>query len=399
MDHLTMTSDLVLYHYKNSTADISLSVLRALGIPFELISIDSTSGDLKAPSYIALNPNGLVPLLVHKGTPIYESAAITIYLGENFGEKLGLFPPLGPLRGEAFKWIVWGNINLMKKIWTQIGTPSDENATALHNAFNILEDALLNKDVLLGSEYSLIDTHINSILQWVQYSAVNLTKYERLSSYMKACNEKFSVDSDRTNRFSKAVISKSVPAEDDKHLTLFWFPLSTADVSHNVLKVLGIPFELKTISRGDTKTPSFLALNPNGFVPLIVHHGTPIYESVAITIYLGEMYGVERGLFPPLGPKRGEAIKWIVWVNATLTPAAVKALQTKSEADFECVVKVIMILDGALEGKEFLLGEYSLVDTHAASALSWWKHANVVDFGTLKRIPGWLEKCELRVPE
>ena len=72
---------------------------------------------------------------------------------------------------------------------------------------------------------------------------------------------------------------------------------------------------------GATRTAAYLAKNPNGKVPMIVHDGTPIWESAAITMYLGETYGVEKGLYPRPGPKRGEAMKWIVWGNVTLADA------------------------------------------------------------------------------
>ena len=51
---------------------------------------------------------------------------------------------------------------------------------------------------------------------------------------------------------------------------------------------------------GDQKKPEFLALNPNGKVPLLVIDGTPVFESVAIQIALGERHGVAKGLWPAL---------------------------------------------------------------------------------------------------
>ena len=48
----------------------------------------------------------------------------------------------------------------------------------------------------------------------------------------------------------------------------------------------------------------------------------PIWESAAITMYLGEMFGVDAGLYPPPGPRRGEAMKWIVWANVNVAEAA-----------------------------------------------------------------------------
>ena len=95
-------------------------------------------------------------------------------------------------------------------------------------------------------------------------------------------------------------------------LVFYYSPMSTAVVTHWILEELGIPYEtVKVDFQKDTKKPEYVKLNPNGAVPLIVHDGTPIFESAAIAIYLGETFGVEKGLFPAPGPKRGEALKWI----------------------------------------------------------------------------------------
>src|SRR5919106_6511202 len=103
-------------------------------------------------------------------------------------------------------------------------------------------------------------------------------------------------------------------------LTFYYAPMSTATLTEAVLAELGIPCERVKLDlkAGDTHKLEYLKLNPNGVVPLIVHDGTPIWESAAITMYLGEVFGVEAKLYPELSPKRGEAMKWIAWGNVTL---------------------------------------------------------------------------------
>ena len=106
-------------------------------------------------------------------------------------------------------------------------------------------------------------------------------------------------------------------------LTFYYAPNSTASITEAVLAELGISCERirLDISAGDTRTPEFLRVNPNGRVPVIVHEGTPIWESCAITMYLGEVFGVDAGLYPAPGPRRGEAMKWIAWANVMLAEA------------------------------------------------------------------------------
>jgi glutathione S-transferase len=59
-------------------------VLNAKGLPFEEHRLDLFSGDQLEPEYLKLNPNGLVPTLVHDGVPVIESSVIMEYLEEVF---------------------------------------------------------------------------------------------------------------------------------------------------------------------------------------------------------------------------------------------------------------------------------------------------------------------------
>ena len=166
-------------------------------------------------------------------------------------------------------------------------------------------------------------------------------------------------------------------------LVFYYSPMSTAVVTHWALEELGIPYEKVKLDfkAGDTKKPDFLKLNPNGAVPVIVHDGTPIFESAAISIYLGETFGADKGLYPAPGPQRGHAASWIVWANVTLGGALNRYASASSEhvpaeqrnakaaevahADVE---RHFGVLDGALAGKEWLVGDkLSLVDVHVAA--------------------------------
>jgi glutathione S-transferase len=190
-------------------------------------------------------------------------------------------------------------------------------------------------------------------------------------------------------------------------LTFYYAPMSTATLTEAVLAELDIPCERVKLDlkAGDTKKPEYLKLNPNGVVPMIVHEGTPIWESAAITMYLGEVFGVEAKLYPEQGPKRGEAMKWITWGNVTLGEAATRLASTfapnlegaakvaeKAKADLAARIK---ILDGALEGKSFLLGDYSLADTHLHGFLSWIGMMQF-DVKPFANVTAWLKRCNQR---
>jgi glutathione S-transferase len=190
-------------------------------------------------------------------------------------------------------------------------------------------------------------------------------------------------------------------------LIFYYAPMSTASITELVLEELGVPCERVKldIQKGDTKKPEYLKINPNGKVPLLVHDGTAIWESSAITMYLGEMFGTEKKLYPPPGPKRGDAMKWIAWTNVTLGDAVgrwtrnttswypadqqnAKAAETAKTDIDNC----LRILDESLEGKQFLVGDYTLADTHLNSFVDWLRHMKI-DLSAYRRLNAWGERC------
>lgn len=193
-------------------------------------------------------------------------------------------------------------------------------------------------------------------------------------------------------------------------LIFYYAPMSTASITELVLEELGVPCERVKldISRGDTKKPEFLALNPNGKVPCIVHDGTPLWESTALTMYLGEVFGVERGLYPPPGPRRGQAMMWIAWTNVTLGDAVGRFTRNTTtwfpddqknakaaEAARADVADCLGILDGALAGKQFLVGDYTLADAHVTSYTDYLQMLQF-DFASYPNLAAWHERCRAR---
>ena len=193
-------------------------------------------------------------------------------------------------------------------------------------------------------------------------------------------------------------------------LQFYFAPMSTAGITSLVLEELAVPCEKIQVDLrgGGTHKPEYLRLNPNGKVPLIVHDGVPIWESVAITMYLGETFGVEKGLYPAPGPKRGEAMKWIVWANVTAGDAVFRWARNTlewtppeqrnakaGEAALKDVHSCLRILDEALAGKEFLLGGFTLTDAHLYSFTSWLRHMKV-DFSEYRNLNAWNGRCAAR---
>jgi glutathione S-transferase len=197
---------------------------------------------------------------------------------------------------------------------------------------------------------------------------------------------------------------------DTKNLkmTYYYAPMSTAVRTSWAIEELGVPCErVKVdIQKKETKTEKFLKLNPNGVVPLLVVEGTAIFESTAILLYLGETFGVDKGLYAPPGLKRAEMLKWIVWANvgffeplhrwayntASYIPAErqnAKAAESAKQ-DLDGVMKIV---DEALAGKSYLVDEkFSLADLAVSSYLGWMKFMGY-DYSSFKNVTAWGERC------
>lgn len=170
-------------------------------------------------------------------------------------------------------------------------------------------------------------------------------------------------------------------------LVLYYAPWSTATSSVWALKELDVPCELRKVDlqKKETQTSEYLALNPNGKVPLLLHDGVPIFESVAILAHLGETYGADKKLYPPPGIERAQALQWLVWTNVTLGGSTATYYSNTSEmipaelrnaaaaeAANAAIKGHLTIVDKHLAGKTWLVGEhFTLSDLHLASMLGW----------------------------
>lgn len=102
-----ITEDVALYHAWVSSASRRVRfVLEEKAIAYQGILVDLLAFEQHSPDYIAINPNGVVPTLVHKTKPVAESSAICEYLDEVFPET-----PLRPAdphdRARMRGWAKW----------------------------------------------------------------------------------------------------------------------------------------------------------------------------------------------------------------------------------------------------------------------------------------------------
>ena len=177
-----------------------------------------------------------------------------------------------------------------------------------------------------------------------------------------------------------------------------------------MLEEVGAEYRLNKVNirAGEQKTPEFLALNPNGKVPVIVDshgpHGVPvtITESAAILIYLGEKCGK---LIPADPVRRIRMFEWMFFHASGLGPAfgqsgyfqklapepaplAIERFSTEAK-------RTLAVLDRRLSEAEYLAEEYSLADIVNFGWI-WRREFAGVDFSQAPHVARWYASLEQR---
>lgn len=102
------------------------------------------------------------------------------------------------------------------------------------------------------------------------------------------------------------------------NLQLYFSPGACSFVPHVGLEAAGAPFEPKLVKlhKGEQRTPEYLAMNPNGQVPVLVVDGKPLTQIVAICDYIDRAFP-QAGLLPQGGWERTQALSQLAWMNST----------------------------------------------------------------------------------
>jgi len=171
-----------------------------------------------------------------------------------------------------------------------------------------------------------------------------------------------------------------------------------------VAEELGIAYRHLPIEIGDAgaRAPEFLALNPNGRLPVIVDDGFVLFESLAITLYLAKKHGYGR-LYPATLDGEARAWQWSFWaiaevdrgvniwsLHAVRLPPAERDVSLRDEA-LKVVASPFKVLDAAVAKQPYLLGnEFTVADLNVAAVIS---RAADMDLSAVPNLKAWLMRC------
>jgi glutathione S-transferase len=128
--------------------------LSELGLAHEHIQLGGKYGGNRAPEYLALNPNGLVPTLRDGDLVLWESHAIVRYLTGRYGS--GRLWPVDPIaRAECDRWTDW-TATTFQPAWSDVfwrfyrTAPEKRDATAIAKCVEATEACFAIMDAQLG---------------------------------------------------------------------------------------------------------------------------------------------------------------------------------------------------------------------------------------------------------
>ncbi len=162
-------------------------------------------------------------------------------------------------------------------------------------------------------------------------------------------------------------------------IVFFHAPNTRSSGTRIMLEELGAPYQLRAVNMkaGEQRKPEFLAVNPMGKVPAILHRGGLVTEQVAISIYLADLFP-QAGLTPALDdPRRGPYLRWMAYYGSSFEPAVVdRALKREPGptsmvpyGDYDTMLKTVT--DQLAKGP-YLLGErMTAADVLWGTALRW----------------------------
>ena len=169
-----------------------------------------------------------------------------------------------------------------------------------------------------------------------------------------------------------------------------------------MLEEVGQPYETKVLEYGtDMKTPAYLAINPMGKVPTILHGDAVVTECAAICAYLADAFPA-AGLAPaPADKARAPYYRWLFFAAGPLEAATSNKMmgfvvppERKKSMGYGSMEDVLATLESAVDGREYIAGDrFSAADVYVGSHIGWG-----MQFGSLEKRPAF-ERYAARLAE
>ena len=180
-----------------SRANRVLWLAAELELPFEHVPIDLMAGEHKRPDFLALNPNGRVPVLVEDDLVLTESLAINLYLAKQCHSPL--YPQDAAGEARIWQWTIWAASDIEMPLITALVNRAirdealrDLAAAAaaeerLQRGFKVLEGVFARQPYLLGDAFTLADLNLAATLLYAEAARIGFDRYPHLAEWRRRC--------------------------------------------------------------------------------------------------------------------------------------------------------------------------------------------------------------------
>lgn len=184
-----------------------------LGLNFEHIPTDYKGGHTRTPEFLAINPNGHIPVLIddtpHGEVVVFESMACALYIAKAHGKGDASDLSCANLKEEAqaLRWSFWTVTELEKDALTvlmhRMAMPEAERKADLAEAaearlrvpLRVLEGALSQQaakgaDYLCAARFTIADLCVASVGMWIRPSSQLMVEFPQTAAWLKRCLER-----------------------------------------------------------------------------------------------------------------------------------------------------------------------------------------------------------------
>ena len=195
---------LKLYGTAASRAARPLWVARELGLVYDHIPVHYLGGGTRTAEFLAINPNGHIPVIDDDGVLVWESMACALYLAERF--KVSGAPALAAEnhaeQAEILRWSFWVVTECEKDalaiLMHRVLMPKDRRKPELADEAErrllapllVLEQHLQTRSYLAAERFTVADICVASVLAWVQGATGLLAQCPRVTEWLSRCLER-----------------------------------------------------------------------------------------------------------------------------------------------------------------------------------------------------------------
>jgi glutathione S-transferase len=189
-------SCLKIYGVARTRAFRALWIAEELQLAYEHVPVEIGEAGARTPEFLALNPNGRLPLIADGDFVISESLAITLYLAKRYSHG-ALYPAAPEDEARLWQWSFWAlaEVDRGVNIWSlhAVRLPPDERNAALRNEaldllaapFKVLDAAIANNAYLLGPHFTVADLNVAAVIS--RAVDMDLTAWPHLKNWLLRC--------------------------------------------------------------------------------------------------------------------------------------------------------------------------------------------------------------------